>query len=293
MFVREFHDGSALIGDRWMLRLVALFRGYAPFHAASLVSSIIAGSMSNNRQMEVHYINTGFPYTVTESFMDLFEGLTYPQSVANLPEAFQDQGNTYWSTIHTSLYKYGFSSPASSSYYSFSHAYEVNGFTSQLDASRCTWDDPAHLDIFDLPQHALNGNGDTETRTPSVEECTQVHHNANDSQVYWQDNIDPDSMTYEELLDLGETVGTQSRGLSQERISSLPVSKYKYSFFSRKKSQEERCVICQMNYKKGDRQMTLPCKHAYHDGCVTRWLSINKACPVCFVDVPAEEPKRE
>lgn len=25
--------------------------------------------------MEVHYINTGFPYTITESFMDFFEGL--------------------------------------------------------------------------------------------------------------------------------------------------------------------------------------------------------------------------
>jgi E3 ubiquitin-protein ligase BIG BROTHER-like protein len=27
--------------------------------------------------MEVHYINTGFPYTTTESFMDFFEGLTH------------------------------------------------------------------------------------------------------------------------------------------------------------------------------------------------------------------------
>lgn len=25
--------------------------------------------------MEVHYVDTGFPYTVTESFMDFFEGL--------------------------------------------------------------------------------------------------------------------------------------------------------------------------------------------------------------------------
>ena len=26
--------------------------------------------------MEVHYINTGFPYTVAESFMNFFEDLT-------------------------------------------------------------------------------------------------------------------------------------------------------------------------------------------------------------------------
>jgi len=37
-----------------------------------------------------------------------------------------------------------------------------------------------------------------------------------------------------------------------------------------------RCVICQMDYKRGDRQMTLPCKHVYHSGCISRWLSINK-----------------
>ncbi|XP_077227343.1 E3 ubiquitin-protein ligase BIG BROTHER-like [Tasmannia lanceolata] len=110
-------------------------------------------------------------------------------------------------------------------------------------------------------------------------------------QVIRQDNIDPDNMTYEELLDLGEAVGTHSRGLSADRISLLPISKYKYSFFSRKKSRCERCVICQMNYKRGDRQMTLPCKHIYHANCLTRWLSINKACPVCYTEVFSDEPK--
>ncbi|XP_077210462.1 E3 ubiquitin-protein ligase BIG BROTHER-like [Tasmannia lanceolata] len=110
-------------------------------------------------------------------------------------------------------------------------------------------------------------------------------------QVIWQDNIDPDNMTYEELLDLGEAVGTHSRGLSAELISSLPISKYKYSFFSRKKTRHERCVICQMDYKRGDRQITLPCKHIYHATCVSRWLSINKACPVCNTEVFNEEPK--
>lgn len=37
-----------------------------------------------------------------------------------------------------------------------------------------------------------------------------------------------------------------------------------------------RCVVCQMKYKRGDRQTTLPCKHAYHSACVTKWLRINK-----------------
>ncbi|TYI43213.1 hypothetical protein ES332_A01G153100v1 [Gossypium tomentosum] len=45
-----------------------------------------------------------------------------------------------------------------------------------------------------------------------------------------------------ELLELGESVGTQSRGLTQELISLLHVSKYKCSLFSRKKSRKESCL---------------------------------------------------
>nr|DAD29830.1 TPA_asm: hypothetical protein HUJ06_031298 [Nelumbo nucifera] len=117
-------------------------------------------------------------------------------------------------------------------------------------------------------------------------------HDPSSSQTFWQDNIDPDNMTYEELLDLGEAVGTHSRGLSQEHISQLPISKFKCGFFSRKKSRGERCVICQMEYKRGDRQITLPCKHVYHAGCGARWLSINKACPICYREVCGNKESR-
>jgi hypothetical protein len=38
-----------------------------------------------------------------------------------------------------------------------------------------------------------------------------------------------------------------------------------------------RCVICQMEYKRGDKRITLPCKHLYHASCGNKWLTINKA----------------
>jgi E3 ubiquitin-protein ligase BIG BROTHER and related proteins len=47
--------------------------------------------MSDNRQMEIHYIDTGFPYTITQSFMDLFEGLTYAESSVGHSDPFHDQ----------------------------------------------------------------------------------------------------------------------------------------------------------------------------------------------------------
>lgn len=40
--------------------------------------------MSGDGQMEVHYMNTAFPYSNTENFMDHFEGLTHvPANYAN------------------------------------------------------------------------------------------------------------------------------------------------------------------------------------------------------------------
>nr|GEW12259.1 E3 ubiquitin ligase BIG BROTHER-like [Tanacetum cinerariifolium] len=41
-----------------------------------------------------------------------------------------------------------------------------------------------------------------------------------------------------------------------------------------------RFVICQMGYKRRERQITLHCKHIYHPGCGSQWLNINKACPI-------------
>ncbi|KAH0449704.1 hypothetical protein IEQ34_020396 [Dendrobium chrysotoxum] len=251
--------------------------------------------MNGNRQIEVHYINTGFPYTIPESFMDLFEGLSYNQTDMFLSEGLQDQGNSYWPMMHANLYKYGFSGSIGNSYYNFSQLYELNEYAPRLDGGRRVWENPLpSSNVVELPHLVPDGSGGVElTANTNTEERIRVNNNTSSPQQYiWQDSIDPDIMTYEELLDLGESVGSQSRGLSQERISSLPVTKYKCSFFSRKKKQSERCVICQMNYKRRDRQMTLPCKHVYHSGCVSRWLSINKACPVCFAEVPNDKPRQ-
>ncbi|KAK6117595.1 hypothetical protein DH2020_048660 [Rehmannia glutinosa] len=62
-----------------------------------------------------------------------------------------------------------------------------------------------------------------------------------ESQNIRQDEIDPDRMTYEvglELQSLGESVGTESRGLSADLISRLPTFKYKVGLFSKKRKRK-------------------------------------------------------
>ncbi|XP_068328522.1 E3 ubiquitin-protein ligase BIG BROTHER-like [Pyrus communis] len=234
------------------------------------------------------YLDAGFPYTPTGGFMGFFDGLSHVPMNYGHAMLMHDQESAYWS-MNMGSYKFLPSGPESTSYYS---TYEVNDHLPRMDVSRRTWEYPS---VMNAEKPA---NTDSQPEEDSVmeaqatpEECIQYQQNTSSSEVAWQEDIDPDNMTYEELLDLGEAVGTQSRGLSDELISLLPSSKYKCgNFFLRKKS-GERCVICQMRYKRGDRQITLPCKHVYHNECISKWLGINKVCPVCNLEVFGEESR--
>ena len=43
------------------------------------------------------------------------------------------------------------------------------------------------------------------------------------------------------------------------------------------------CCICDVDFVDRDTLLQLPCsvKHAYHEHCITQWLSIRDTCPLC------------
>ncbi|OMO62496.1 Zinc finger, RING-type [Corchorus olitorius] len=102
------------------------------------------------------------------------------------------------------------------------------------------------------------------------------------SQDTWEE-VDPDELSYEELLALGEVVGTESRGLSADSLASLPSLTYKTG--SSQTGSNDSCVICRVDYEDGDSLTVLTCKHSYHPECINNWLKINKVCPVCSAEV--------
>ncbi|GAB4856051.1 hypothetical protein Ancab_024691 [Ancistrocladus abbreviatus] len=236
--------------------------------------------MSWNSQMDFQYIGNGAPYTTTGSFMDFFEGLTYDHVNFIFSGGSHMQQDIAYSPVSMgySYYKFGYSEPGSTQYYSNSNSYWVN-------------DNIETFDEYRMPVESSSATSDEETTTVNEQSegtpNTAAQTSNRDSPRNYHSSHD-----YQELLELGEAVGTQSRGLSQELISSLPVSKYKCRFFLRKKSRAERCVICQMEYRRGDRLITLPCKHKYHIGCGAKWLSINKACPICYTEVCFDAAKK-
>lgn len=239
--------------------------------------------------MDIHYVNAPVPYSVEENF----EGCFHDHDDFTLAQILQDQETVYQSlqrnsqidTVRSSsntlsrdsddrLQRHGNSSQTVNAEFQLSldeaYARELQELENQLSFTSLNGMSGTGIDVTHAQSSTSSSQGNSSSNSPT--------------QAARQDDIDPDNMTYEELQSLGETIGTHSRGLSDEFISYLPVSTYKTGLFSRRDKHEE-CVICYMAYKNRDNLITLPCQHQYHKGCVTRWLRINKACPVCNEEV--------
>ena len=89
-----------------------------------------------------------------------------------------------------------------------------------------------------------------------------------------------DNMSYEELLALEERMGNVNKGLPKEKFDKLPTEK-----FSRYKFKDDKCIICQYEFKVNEMLKILPCKHCFHPDCIEEWLKNQKACPYCKTEV--------
>jgi len=49
--------------------------------------------------------------------------------------------------------------------------------------------------------------------------------------------------------------------------------------------EEEKCPVCLSEFENDERVRCLPCTHLFHMDCIDRWLSVNKKCPVCRLNI--------
>lgn len=95
----------------------------------------------------------------------------------------------------------------------------------------------------------------------------------------------PDSMSYEELLALGERIGHVSRGLSKENINKIKLEEFNKNNLDIIKLNIENCSICFIEYKEKEKLKKLNCKHMFHPICIDKWLENEKKCPLCKEEV--------
>lgn len=101
--------------------------------------------------------------------------------------------------------------------------------------------------------------------------------------------LDIDHMSYEELLALGEHIGSVGSGLS-EKIVTSHIKSRTFVISTSCLNQEKRayadqelnfCVICQNEYKDQEKIGVLNCGHEYHVDCIKKWLVVKNVCPIC------------
>ncbi|XP_059656262.1 E3 ubiquitin ligase BIG BROTHER-related-like isoform X2 [Cornus florida] len=139
----------------------------------------------------------------------------------------------------------------------------------------------------DAAGDAINSDDDFFEDSQDILQADQLQFvgggESNNDQEMEEDDIDPDELSYEELIALGEIVGEESKGLSPDQISS---SLHPYSCpYVDCKTVIDRCVICQVEYEEGEKLVALSCDHPYHLECISKWLQIKKICPICSFEV--------
>lgn len=99
----------------------------------------------------------------------------------------------------------------------------------------------------------------------------------------------PHRPTYEELLSLEERLGHVNRGATQDVIemNTLPYKYKKTKKDGDDNDHQEKCTICLSEFEIEEDVRRLPCMHLFHIPCVDQWLTTNKKCPICRVDIEA------
>ncbi|XP_024520868.1 E3 ubiquitin-protein ligase MBR2 [Selaginella moellendorffii] len=94
--------------------------------------------------------------------------------------------------------------------------------------------------------------------------------------------LDIDNMSYEELLALGDRIGTVSTGLSEDTIvQQLKRTKYAAALARSSEDSDVKCCVCQEEFEEGVELGTINCGHNYHMDCIRQWLVRKNSCPIC------------
>ena len=104
-----------------------------------------------------------------------------------------------------------------------------------------------------------------------------------DAEVEAEDDVDPEDMTYDQLLELGERLGNvaQERWRVEGREAVRALSVIEYMAGSETRTKDTKCLVCQYDFEDGEKLKLLPCSHAFHEECIDGWLESHKTCPTC------------
>lgn len=92
------------------------------------------------------------------------------------------------------------------------------------------------------------------------------------------------------LMEAHPQSGNAAPPASDNAITSLAKKKVDDAYLGPEGKAE--CTICIEELHLGDELVELPCKHSFHEPCVTMWLKQHNTCPICRNPVEAASSRR-
>lgn len=127
--------------------------------------------------------------------------------------------------------------------------------------------------------HVLNNMLDYDTYLRNVLDDVTVDENVHQPPMY---NI---LKSFQSILQTNiNNVIHESRLRNNEKTLEPQIFHSKIHLIVNKR--EKECSICLETIKEEQVCSCLPCLHTFHEGCVKRWLTMNKStCPECRLDI--------
>ncbi|XP_076895772.1 uncharacterized protein LOC143548524 [Bidens hawaiensis] len=200
----------------------------------------------------------------------------YPASsshgLSRRSESSYGNSSRYSHYAHGGTSTEGLHAPDNLSSRSYSRHSSVGGWRSSYRSGRPR----LAVDRFPPPTESRMGHHET---IMMVDQAPFYGNSRNFSDQYRDMRLDIDSMSYEDLLNLGERIGSVSTGLSEDNMSKYLMEKvHSYD----ENLEEVSCPICLEEYKDGDKIGRMgKCGHDYHVDCIKKWLLMKKLCPIC------------
>lgn len=104
---------------------------------------------------------------------------------------------------------------------------------------------------------------------------------------------DIDNMSYEQLLELCNTIGYHNVGLTEEQKIDVTEN---YELTEEDKDIFPKCMICLHDFNEKQEDDDIPitriktCGHVFCKECIYQWLDDHKKCPVCVRDLLENNP---
>lgn len=76
-----------------------------------------------------------------------------------------------------------------------------------------------------------------------------------------------------------------------ESIETIKLTEENYEEL--KKNSLLECSVCKDEFSVNEEVKKMPCRHFFHDECISPWLEQRNSCPTCRYELPTDDPEYE